>query len=132
MTKQNTIKFASTKERLIQFIDYKKINNSVFLKETGLKRGFLDGDKLKSSVSDLFIAKIIAKYPELNLYWLVTGNGNMLQKEKTNSDDIVLTELLDRIENLASENGALKKEIDLLHKEKKTKDINYPDITATP
>ena len=70
-----------TKERILQFIEYKGIGITNFFKKTGIKRGFLDTDKLDSSVSDMFLAKIIAVFPELNIEWLLTGEGNMLRKE---------------------------------------------------
>lgn len=71
-----------TKRRILQFIDYKGIGITKFFKETGIKRGFLDTDKLDSSVSDMFLAKIIAVFPELNIEWLLTGEGEMLRKEE--------------------------------------------------
>ena len=70
-----------TKRRILQFIEYKGIGITNFFKKTGIKRGFLDTDKLDSSVSDMFLAKIIAIFPELNIEWLLTGEGNMLRKE---------------------------------------------------
>lgn len=54
-----------------------------FYEETAMKRGFLDGDKLKTSIPDTFIATIIATYPELNPVWLITGQGEMLKQEPT-------------------------------------------------
>ncbi|WP_108822033.1 S24 family peptidase [Dysgonomonas sp. Marseille-P4361] len=73
--------FATTKERILQYINTKGISVAMFLKETGIKRGFLDGDKLKGAVSDVFLAKIVASYPELNINWLITGEGDMLKYE---------------------------------------------------
>ena len=70
-----------TKRRILQFIEYKGIGITNFLKKTGIKRGFLDTDKLESSVSDMFLAKIIAVFPELNIEWLLTGEGEMLREE---------------------------------------------------
>ena len=70
-----------TKRRILQFIEYKGIGITNFFKKTGIKRGFLDTDKLDSSVSDMFLAKIIAVFPELNIEWLLTGEGEMLREE---------------------------------------------------
>lgn len=70
---------ATSKKRLLQYLSSKHISVTVFLQETGIKRGFLDGDKLKASISDIFLAKIIAKYEDLNIEWLITGNGEMLK-----------------------------------------------------
>lgn len=75
------MKIATTKERILEYIDYKGISKQVFFKETGLKRGFLDADKLHTSIPDTFIATIIAKYPEIDLSWLLTGRGSMLKSE---------------------------------------------------
>lgn len=69
--------FATTKERILYFIESVGISQKDFLTNTGIKRGFLDGDKLKATVNDLFIAKIIAEYPDLNIEWLITGKGEM-------------------------------------------------------
>lgn len=75
------MKIATTKERILEYIDYKGISKQVFFKETGLKRGFLDADKLHTSIPDTFIATIVAKYPEIDLSWLLTGRGSMLKTE---------------------------------------------------
>lgn len=70
--------FANTKERILHYLEYKGISISKFFKETGIKRGFLDTDKLQSSVSDNFLAIIIATYEDLNLYWVLLEKGEML------------------------------------------------------
>ncbi|SHF45446.1 S24 family peptidase [Dysgonomonas macrotermitis] len=75
----------TTKNRIIQFINYKNISKTIFLATTNIKRGFLDKDKLDASVSDQLLAKIIATYPELSLEWLITGKGNMINKQKSSS-----------------------------------------------
>lgn len=77
------MKIASTKERILQYIDFKKITIGNFLRETDIKRGFLDTDKLNATVSDVFIAKIVAAYEDLNIVWLVTGKGEMLIEDGT-------------------------------------------------
>ncbi|WP_088445005.1 S24 family peptidase [Flavobacterium oreochromis] len=82
--------FATTKQRIIQYIEFKGINITTFLKETEIKRGFLDSDKLESSVSDAFITKIIETYPDIDVIWLLTGKGEMQKREfTTNSLEIV-------------------------------------------
>ena len=74
------MKIATTKERILQFIEYKGISKQSFFKETGLKRGFLDADKLQTSIPDTFIETIIASYPEINPLWLILGEGPMLKE----------------------------------------------------
>lgn len=80
--------FATTKERIIQYLDFKGITLSNFFKDTGIKRGFLDTDKLKASVSDVNITIIIANYKDLNLEWLLTGNGSMLVNNNSNYNQV--------------------------------------------
>lgn len=76
------MEIATTKERILQFIEYKGISKQTFFKETGLKRGFLDADKLQTSIPDTFIATIIATYPEIDPLWLLLGKGSMLKEKK--------------------------------------------------
>ncbi len=76
--KYRTMKFATTKQRILQFIDYQGVSKQFFFSETGLKRGILDADKLDSSISDIYLTKILAKYPSLNPQWLLTGEGTMI------------------------------------------------------
>lgn len=114
---------ATTKERLLQYLEAKEISTSSFLKETGIKRGFLDTDKLKASVSDIFLTMIIAKYTDLNLEWIVTGRGEMLkgneaetEKEASNEADIQAD--FSNIIRLKCENSFLQKECNELKKDK--------------
>ena len=72
------MKIATTKKRILQFIDYQGISKQYFFGETGLKRGLLDADKLDSSISDIYLAKILATYPRLSPEWLLTGGGEMI------------------------------------------------------
>jgi len=76
-----TMKIATTKQRILQFIDYQGISKQYFFERTGLKRGLLDADKLDSSISDIYLAKILARYPELNPEWLLVGSGDMILSE---------------------------------------------------
>lgn len=73
------MKIAKTKERILKYIEKKKLTKTIFFNQTGIKRGFLDADKLNQAVSDEHFAKIIATYPDINLEWLLTGKGEMLK-----------------------------------------------------
>ena len=77
------------KERILQFIGYKNINIAKFLQETGIKRGFLDADKLNVSVSGENIAKIVAIYPELNVEWLLSGQGDMVKGKRNDEAKLI-------------------------------------------
>jgi len=73
-----TKNIATSKERLLQYLELKGISKKDFYSKTEIKRGFLDTDKLKSNISDVFLANIIANFNDLNLYWLISGIGEML------------------------------------------------------
>lgn len=66
------------KERILEFLENKDISKREFYLKTGLSNGFLD--KVDNIGSDK-MEKILSAYPLLNLYWLVTGEGDMLKSE---------------------------------------------------
>lgn len=66
-------------ERIIQFLDCKDISKNKFYIKTGLSNGFLDK---KPNIGADKIEIIHSNYPEINLEWLITGEGPMLKEEK--------------------------------------------------
>ena len=102
----------TTKERILEFIEAKGTTKSIFLKNTGLKRGFLDADKLSQAVNDKQIYAILSAYSDINIEWLVTGEGPMLKKETQKpavSTDVVS---LDRYEAKVEECVRLRMELE--------------------
>ena len=67
----------TTKERVVQLAENSGMLKAAFLKKVGLRRGFLDTDKMGASVSDRQLALILAAFPNVSLEWLVTGEGAM-------------------------------------------------------
>ena len=64
-------------ERILQIIEYKKLNKFQFYKLTGLSNGFLDKVKdIGGSKIDL----ILKTFPDISTEWLLTGTGEMLKK----------------------------------------------------
>ena len=74
----------TTKDRIMQFMNSRRITKADLRAKTGIKRGFLDKDKMQAAVSDHFLQKIVLAYPEVNLEWLITGNGYMLKDLSNN------------------------------------------------
>lgn len=69
-------------QRLQQFIDIKGISKYRFYHDTGLSNGSLDkGENIGTDKCE----KIIYAYPEINLDWLITGQGPMLKEEALSS-----------------------------------------------
>lgn len=68
----------SDKDRIKKFLEYKHISKNKFYSQTGLSIGFLD------SGSSLGVDKariIINAYPDINLNWLILGEGDMLRSD---------------------------------------------------
>jgi len=65
------------KERLIEFLAHLGIGQKKFEQNCGLSNGFVD--KVGNNVTIKTLDKISAKYPELNINWLRTGEGEMLK-----------------------------------------------------
>jgi len=98
------------KERILQFIDYKNLSKNKFYKETGLANGILDKN---SGLSAESIEKIYSKYPEINLHWLLTGEGEMLRKEE------IVQQALNNISSTINQTVNFSKDYEELKKENK-------------
>lgn len=68
----------NTKDRILDFIEFRGISKREFYLKTGLSNGFLD--KVDNVGSDK-LEKIISNYKDLSLTWLVTGSGDMIIEE---------------------------------------------------
>ncbi len=64
------------KERIIQFIEKEGISKNKFYTRTGISNGTLDK---KSGITGDTILKIHKAYPDINLEWLITGEGEMVK-----------------------------------------------------
>lgn len=106
------------KARIKQFLDYKGISKNKFYVQTGLSVGFLDSgnslvvDKLK---------KVINTYPDLNLEWIVTGEGSMIKPKQTTASNSAFLEIIKekdaRIEKYIRENERLSIRVKQLESE---------------
>ena len=66
-------------ERLNKFIEYLNISVSQFEQSIGVGNGFVAGTnaRMRNSSKNL----ISTRYPELNMDWLIRGDGDMLNKQ---------------------------------------------------
>ena len=69
----------TSKERLNKYLEIKGISKGQFYRDTALNRGLIDADKLHQELSSDKIATIIAVYKDIDLNWLITGNGDMIK-----------------------------------------------------
>lgn len=76
-------------ERINKLLEYTQLNAKDFAFKIGTKTSQAIYDLINGktkSISRSICDKIISCYPEINESWLVTGKGNMLNKEKENVD----------------------------------------------
>ena len=72
-----------TVDRLIQFIEYAGLSARQFDLSIGASNGYtLRMKKNHASIGSDVIEAIIRTYPQLNLIWLMTGEGEMLNPDK--------------------------------------------------
>lgn len=131
------MKIATTKERILQYLEIKGIKKAFFFKETGIRRGFLDKDKLKQAVSDEHFTKIIAKYSDISIEWLITGGGEMLKSKhdelpnKITQQNNIYGNYKDKYIHMLEENRELRLKIEKLENELKqelNKKKNHKEI----
>ena len=66
----------NVKERLIAFIEYRSISKNKFETMCGLSRRYVSN--ISQSISPEVSKRISLTFPELNMGWVLTGEGEML------------------------------------------------------
>lgn len=70
-----------TIDRLIEFIEYAGLSARQFDLSIGAANGYtLRMKKNHASIGSDVIENILKKYPQLNVVWLITGEGEMLKE----------------------------------------------------
>lgn len=95
------------KKRILEYIDYKGVSKYKFYQDSGITRGVLDK---KGGIAEDNVAKFVAYEPNINLEWLILGQGKMLK------GDIVEEENLSEIDNYKQIIEAKDKEIESKNK----------------
>jgi hypothetical protein len=68
------------KQRILDYVDNLNISKRKFYEKTGISRGTLES---KTGITEEIMAKFITTYPEININWLITGEGSMLKHDNT-------------------------------------------------
>jgi phage repressor protein C with HTH and peptisase S24 domain len=66
----------TVKQRLEQFLEYKNISKAEFGRLIGVSSAYISS--MRKSIQPDKAESIALKFPELNMKWLLTGNGQML------------------------------------------------------
>lgn len=72
----------SVKERLREFIKYKKLSERAFCLSIGVSTAFVSS--MRQSIQPDKIKSIALQYPDLNTGWLLTGEGEMIKDSNPN------------------------------------------------
>jgi hypothetical protein len=76
-------------DRFYKYIDYKGVKATNFEKEIGLSSGYLSVQKKRNAdIGETVLNKINDYCLDLNIEWLLTGNGEMLKGPKPYSTEV--------------------------------------------
>jgi hypothetical protein len=89
----------TVKERIIEFIKYKKMSVRRFESLCGLSYSYISN--MRVSIQPDKVANIAQQFPDLNTGWLLTGEGTMLNKieSEVNVDQSVMDNVLEMFKN---------------------------------
>ena len=74
----------TVKERLIAFIESKGLTKNKFETKCGLSRRYVSN--ISQSISPSVSERISLVFPELNMGWVLTGKGEMLNTEPSSAE----------------------------------------------
>lgn len=106
-------------ERIRQIAEYYGISIRQFEQKISVSDGLIHKALArKSGLKQDTLAKILDIFPQINPDWLISGKGEMLRgSDREKPSDTTVSILLQRIEDLARENGSLQAQIDEYKKE---------------
>lgn len=89
----------SVKERLISYLEYKKMGRNRFENLAGISNGYISN--LKHAPKSEILVKILKAAPDLNRVWLLTGEGDMLKSKPEIANSTLQTLPLIPVEAMA-------------------------------
>jgi len=84
-------KITNVKERILQIAEYLNIGKEKFFEELGVSYGNFKGKSKNTGINSDVLAVISAKFPQINLHWVITGIGEI---ETVNDQDSKKTKTL--------------------------------------
>ena len=73
------------KDRMIEFKDSKSVVKERFYEMIGMTSANFRGPARNSPINSNAIKKMLEKFPDLNLHWLITGEGQMINTSSYNT-----------------------------------------------
>jgi len=69
----------TVKEKLLEFIKYKNLKSRAFCRSIGVSETYISS--MRSSLQPDKLSIIASVYPDLNIGWLMSGDGEMIKKK---------------------------------------------------
>lgn len=76
-------KITKIKERILHIAENKGIPKEKFFNDIGMTYGNFKGKSKETPINSNAIADILAMFPDINLQWLLTGDGEMIKTNKS-------------------------------------------------
>lgn len=117
----------SVKQRLTKYIKHRKISIREFCRSVGVSETYVSS--MRNSIQPNKLDKISEIYPELNIGWLIFGEGEMIKPDDSLSaeqKDSIITEASDIFKDKLIEmfkNGEIYSESVVKDKEKTIRDL---------
>lgn len=89
MSEKNT----TIKERVLLFAENQEVNKSDFFKKTGLNYSNYTGRSKEGNLNSDALGKILLSYPNVNLEWMIGGEGEMVRNNVVESSNDKLSSL---------------------------------------
>lgn len=117
-------------QRLQEFLEFKGITRNKFYGMSKVSNGAINPEK--KDVNSKTIERTMAVFPELNLYWLITGKGEMTaikeKEQKVESESKELFSAYRKIDRLRDELDAAQDEVKEWKAECKIKDVQIHEL----
>ncbi|MEO0075926.1 MAG: S24 family peptidase [candidate division WOR-3 bacterium] len=81
-------KILTIKERILQYIDFKKYKKDDFFNSIGFLYSNFKGSNINSEIGSDKLVKILTYYNDINPEWLLTGKGPMLREQSVESQPV--------------------------------------------
>lgn len=76
----------TVKERITKFIELKQISKSEFCRQIGVSNAYISS--MRVGIQPDKVQRIALAYPELNIGWLLTGEGEILNNPEKNIEPL--------------------------------------------
>jgi len=120
------------KERILQYAEFKGFGKEKFIENLGMTYGNFKGKQKLTSVNSDFLDSILTNHPDINIEWLISGEGEMEKKkdfylQSENTESFVS----ESNTNYESEAKLFddSQEPEILHNSNGNKYLVYPDGT---